>query len=395
MMSSSVVLPPPFRPTTPTRSPRSTPSDTASSRTREASPGTWAVTASRLTRLAPARRHQRRPSGRAVTGRAARRRRRCAPRAPVRAPPGRSGTPRPRPARPPRRWPTPARSRGTRRSDRPGDQPGQRAGVDPGAQRAAQLGGHADRGRLQVVAQLRAELAGVTAGQRLQHGSTARSGAGRRRAAGPARRTRRAWASPPRCRAITQCWGWRESTGTIRSPRPGAERGAAVQREGDVAAQLGGERAQLVAGEVQLPQRESPTRAAAASALPPAIPPADGDALAQHQPRRPVAVGRSASSCTGPPGEVGLVDGHLGHALAVHLDRGTAGGHRHLVEQAHRVEHGDQLVVAVGPWRAHLEMQIDLGGHAHGDRGRDGGGHPSTLRAARIRPPRARSQRPV
>ena len=53
-MSSSVVLPPPLSPTTPIRSPALDAERHASSSTREASPGTCAVTVSRLTRFWPA-----------------------------------------------------------------------------------------------------------------------------------------------------------------------------------------------------------------------------------------------------------------------------------------------------------------------------------------------------
>ena len=345
-MSSSVVLPPPFRPTTPIRSPRSTPSETASSSTRDASPGTCAVTDSRLTRLLPGplrRRHQACTGGREAGG-------------------GSFGSTSRAPGTGPcttrtvRHTPTPASwaatsialSASAHRNAQVGpgtrDDPRERACLDPGPQGPAQLRCHAHRRRLQVVAQAERELARVAARDGLEHRLDVplRGACPCRRArgaAGPARRRRRGVARPPRCRAITQCCGCRDSTGTIGLPAPGAQGGAAVQGEGDVAAELRGHPGQLVAGQVELPQRREPderTRGVCAATGHAA---GDGDALAEDHPHVRITLRVRGHQLDGAPGEVRAVRRHLTGALTVHLDARMLGRRdRHLVEETHRVE---------------------------------------------------------
>ena len=71
-----------------------------------------------------------------------------------------------------------------------------------------------------------------------------------------------------------------------------------------------------------------------------------------------------------------------------------------LVEQAHRVEDGDQVVVAVLAQRADGQVQVDLGGHPHRDRWRErastrqpyvrpGGGQSGEVRSRRVARPAA------
>jgi hypothetical protein len=66
-------------------------------------------------------------------------------------------------------------------------------------------------------------------------------------------------------------------------PPAGTERGAAVQGERDVAAQLGGEAGQLVAGQVELPQRGQADQRGRRVGAPPGHAPGHRDALAQDE----------------------------------------------------------------------------------------------------------------
>ena len=159
----------------------------------------------------------------------------------------------------------------------------------------------------------------------------ARAGAGRRprrpraparRAApraGPRRRPRSRSSSPytagvdspPRCSAITQCCGCRDSTGTIVSPRPVPSAVPPCSANVDVAAQLGGHPGELVAGEVELPQRREADERAGGVRAAPGHAAGDRDALAQHHPDVRVAVGVLGDQLDGAPREVRAVRRHL------------------------------------------------------------------------------------
>ena len=120
-----------------------------------------------------------------------------------------------------------------------GDDAGERPGVHPGAQGAPQVRGHADRGRLQVVAQGQGRAA---AGRRRRcassTGSTGRSGGGRA-VAQPVQLAEHARGGQPaavqRDHPVLRVPGQHRDDPLAAA---GAQRGAAVQRERDVAAQL-------------------------------------------------------------------------------------------------------------------------------------------------------------
>ncbi len=115
----------------------------------------------------------------------------------------------------------------------------------------------------------------------------------------------------------------------------------------------------------------SPTSTPAASALPPAMPPATGIALRSTTRTSGLRPALLREREHGLPGQVALVGGHPGHPVTVHLDAGLVGRRDgDLVEQADRVEHRDEVVVAVVAAVADGEVQVDLGRDTHGDRGR-------------------------
>ena len=193
-------------------------------------------------------------------------------------------------------------------------------------------------------------------------------------------------ASPARCSAITQCWVWRDSTGTICSPRPVP---SAVPPCSANVTSLPSSAARPDSSSrdrSSFHSADRPTSAAAASALPPAMPPGHRDALAQDERDVGIPVGALGEQLDRAPGEVGLVGGHLRDPFAVHRDGGLGVDRdRDLVEQADGVEHGDEVVEAVVAQPADLQMEVDLGGDPHRDRRRDGGQHAPTLRRDQLR----------
>ena len=206
-----------------------------------------------------------------------------------------------------------------------GDEPGERARVDARPQCAAQLGGEADGGGLQVVAERQGELARVAARDGLQHRLDG-PGGGQRAAAEPVQLAEhRGRGRPVRCSAITQCWVWRDEHRHDLLAAAGAERGAAVQRERDVAAQLGGEAGQLVAGQVELPQRGQAHQRGRRVGAPAGHAARDRDALAQDERDVGIPVGALGEQLDRAPGEVGLVGGHLRDPFAVHRDARARG----------------------------------------------------------------------
>ena len=372
-MSSSVVLPPPLSPTTPIRSPRSTPSETASRSTRDASPGTCAVTASRLTRFCA------RPSG--------------VHRGPRDGPGVRRGSTIRAPGTGPcttrtvRHTPTPASwaatsialsaVRAEERARRPGarDDPGERAGVDPGAQGPAQLRESCSPrrpagrcpGRAPAGAGRRPRRPRARARPAVPAGAS--PGCRDRGAGGPAPGRPHRWRDPPRCRAITQCCGWRESTGTIVSPRPVPSAVPPCRAKVTSLPSSRGHPGQLVSGQVELPQRRQADERARGVRAAPGHAAGDGDALAQHDADVRIPARVLGDQLDGAPGEVRAVRRHLADPLAVHLDRRVLGRRdRHLVEEAHGVEDRREVVVAVAPQRSDGQMQVDLGRDPHGDR---------------------------
>ena len=175
---------------------------------------------------------------------------------------------------------------------------------------------------------------------------------------------------------------------------PGAERGAAVQGEGDVGADLGRDLHEVVTPQVEPPERggrQQRARGVGAAARHPAR---DRDRLAQTDADVGGAVGAAGERLDRAPGQVGGVGGHLGGVDPVDRgDRhagldgtGDRGGHGHLVGDAQGLEDGDEVVVAVGSEIAHGQVQVDLGRDADGDRRSDGGEHLSRVRTARDRP---------
>ena len=320
-MSSSVVLPPPLSPTTPIRSPRSTPSDTRVEQHPRRVAGDVRGDRLQVDEVRPGRiRRAPAASGRPGSGELVRSTTGARHR-PVRHPDGAAHA-HARPARWRRRSRRRRRRTGTRRSGPdPETSPASAPASTPGPQGAAQVGGHADGRRLQVVAQRQGELARVAARDGLQHRLDGPLGERAAAAAQPVQLAEHGGRGEP---AAVQrdhpVLGCRDSTGTICSPRPGAQRGAAVQRERDVAAQLGGRARPARRGSGRASTAPTgPTSAAAASALPPAMPPATGMPLRSTQPHVRIPVGALGQQLDGPPGEVGLVGRHLGDALAVHL----------------------------------------------------------------------------
>ena len=234
-----------------------------------------------------------------------------------------------------------------------GDDPGQRPGVDA---RPAACG--AAPGRMLTAAACRSlpsaerELARVAAGERLQH----RLDRPPRRVGSPSvaqpvqlAEHRRGGQPARRCSATTQCAGAGPAPG--RSARRGrcparCRRAARTSRR--CPARRRSRRARRGAGRASTAP-SSPTSAPAASALPPAMPPATGIALAQHDPHVRAAAGvlgeqlarRARRGCVSSAGT---------SATPRRAPRrpGCVGRRdRDLVEQAHRVEHRDQVVVAV------------------------------------------------
>ena len=184
-------------------------------------------------------------------------------------------------------------------------------------------------------------------------------------------------------------------------PGPDPDSGAADQGERHVRAQTGGERVQLGLVQPQPPQRVAGEQGRRRVRAPTGHAAGDGDLLAQTQ----VHVGgdacRLGQGARGADREVAPVGGQAPCALALDRDRDPAGRRLggHLVEQADRLEDGDQVVVAVGPHRTHRQLQVHLRRDADGDRSGGGGTvvrracHGDNLGAARPRAPRSRSGR--
>ena len=196
----------------------------------------------------------------------------------------------------------------------------------------------------------RGELAGIAAGQRLQHGLDR---AVRRRPSSPrSRSSSRNTLGRGQPAAVQRDHPVKRVPGQHRHDllaAPGAERRAAVEREGDVAAELGCQHGQLVAGEVELPQRATarpvpPPR----RRCPPAIPPATGMPLRSTSRTSGSRSARSASSWTARQARfVSSAGTSATPSPCTSIPGASAGREVHLVEQAHGVEHGDQVVVAV------------------------------------------------
>ena len=111
------------------------------------------------------------------------------------------------------------------------------------------------------------------------------------------------------------------------------------------------------------------TSTAAASALPPAMPPGDRDRLLDGDRDVGCPADVLGHQFGGPPRQVALVGGQRLDALPRQLQRqhvGVADGD--LVEQRNRVENGRQLVIAVVAAIADGQIQVDFARHPHGDR---------------------------
>ena len=168
------------------------------------------------------------------------------------------------------------RPRAQERARRPGagDEPGEGTRVDARPQCAAQLGGEADGRGLQVVAEGQGEPAGVATSEASSTARRPPGGQDAPRGAGRARRRRRAWQAGA-VSAITQCRVCREHRHDPLAPDR-AERGAAGQRERDVAPSPAARADSSSRDRSSFHSADRPTSAAAASALPPAMPPATG-----------------------------------------------------------------------------------------------------------------------
>ena len=299
---SSVVLPPPLRPTTPIRSPSRRPSETAVEQRRPVTRAAvrLADAPPRLTRL----RRRQASSGDCAGGPG---RRRPAARRPGRS---RAGRPRRAPGTGPCATPDgPAHpgagqrggesiaasrpGRGTRRSGRSRRPTAPSAPASTAdAQGAAQLRAQRAAAACRSLPSSAPSAAGSPRAQRLI--SRSGSPAARRRAA-VAEPVHSAYTagvdSPPSASASTQWKRPRASTGVSRSPRPVPSAVPPMQRERDVAAQLGGQLEQLLAGQPGAPQRVAGDQGGGRVGAAAGHPAGDRDALAHVQVHRRLHAG--------------------------------------------------------------------------------------------------------
>ena len=386
-MSSSVVLPPPLRPTTPIRSPRSTPERHRVEQHPRGVAGHVRGDRLQVDQVLRAIRDgiRRAPAAGATGGGLVRVDDAGAGHRAVRRP-GPSGTPRPRPARRRRRS---RLSASAQRNAQVGPEPETIPASAPASTPARSV--RRSSGAMLTAAACRS-LPRQSASWRGSPPATASS-------TGSTGRSERA-RPPPRSRSSSPYTAGGGQPAAVQRDHPvlrvpgqhrhdllaaaGAQRGAAVQREGDVAAQLAASRGELVAGEVELPQRREPDQRGGRVRAAPGHPAGDRDALAQHHPHVRHA-GPACSATSSTARQARFVSSVGTSARPRRAPRRPVLGRRDrdLVEQAHRVEDGDQVVVAVGAQRADGQMQVDLGRDAHGDRWGDGGEHPTTLRARR------------
>ena len=144
----------------------------------------------------------------------------------------------------------------------------------------------------------------------------------------------------------------------------GAQRRAAHQAERHIAAQLGADREQFVAGGAEAPQRVAreqrtgAVRAAAGHAA------RDGDVLGDVDVDVRGQSVAGGQQLRGPRRQVRTVQGDLVGvgALAGDRQRRRAGRHGDLVVQRHREEDVRQVVEAVGARAAHRQLDVDLRG---------------------------------
>ena len=103
---------------------------------------------------------------------------------------------------------------------------------------------------------------------------------------------------PPRCSAITQCRVWRDSTGTICSPRPVPSAVPPCSANVTSLPSSAARAASSSRDRSSFHSADRPTSAAAASALPPAMPPATGMPLRKTRAMSGSRSAPSASSST-------------------------------------------------------------------------------------------------
>ena len=342
---SSVDLPPPLRPTTPIRSPAATPSDTPLQH-RGGAVGLADVfqVDEVLCGHQPAPTHSR--SGRRVT--TARANRQC----PVSAGASASGVlavARPGTARRPgaadqarQRTAAAARGQGV----------GQRAGPGSSAAGCRSLRSAAPGPAHPVLPRAASRSA-----------SSSRRSVSPAAGSGPAPRTRPAWTGPVRRHASTQCSGGPlERASVARRARPDGQ--AAVQRERDIAAELGGHRPRsLVAAGTA--GRRPPARRRRRPIRRPARP-ATGICLSTVMRGGLQPASRSAARHARLVPSVGSPSASVRSAPA--SGRPAVRGDR--VVQVDPAKTVCSSMEAVGPSRARPPARVDLGRHPDGDRGR-------------------------
>lgn len=150
---------------------------------------------------------------------------------------------------------------------------------------------------------------------------------------------------------------------------PGADGRAADEDEGHVRAQFGSQWLQVLAAQAQAPEGGAGEQRAGCVGGPAGHAPGDGDALANGQRgAQVVAADVPGQELGGTDGEVGVVHGQERRALTVEDELELAGASLigdDLVTQGNGLEHGAQLVKALGIGPTDPQGEIYLRGHAH------------------------------
>ena len=154
-------------------------------------------------------------------------------------------------------------------------------------------------------------------------------------------------------------------------PPAGADGRAAVQGERHVRAQLGRQCHELLAGGALPPEGVAGEQGRGGVGTAAGHPSGDRDRLVHMQVHRRLDARVVGQEQGRPIRQVAVVEGELALALPRHgQGHARAGGRPRddLVEQAHGLEHGGELVVAVASDRADRQLQVHLGGHPDGNR---------------------------